>query len=608
MADTAIGIDLGTTYSVAAHLDNQGHPWTLPNAEGDRTTPSVVFFDTDGPTVGKEAVKAAAFEPDRVAHCVKRNMGDRVYERPICGHALPPEIIQALILRKVKQDAELKLGSVREAVITVPAYFNEPRRKATQDAGRLAGLDVLDIINEPTAAAIAFGVGQGFLDPLGGSAQPETILVYDLGGGTFDVTVMEIDNHHYKALATAGDVHLGGIDWDMRIVDHVAGRFMEECGTDPRNDARALQALLLEASDAKHALSIREKITIHFAWDGHRIRFPLTRPEFESLTSDLMDRTLLTTRKVLRESKLNWTNLTRLLLVGGSTRMPMIPRMLEQESGLVADRSLAPDEAVAHGAAIYAGLLAGRDFPSRDQMSVANVNSHDLGVLGIEPESGRRRKKVLIPRNTRLPAKRSALFATRRDGQPNVLVTVIEGGDRTGDHATHIGQCIVTDLPSNLPARTPVQVHFHYTPDGRLTITASIPGTGCDATTDIERFSGLSEEMITEWMKRIENGTVLEPHDQSQACQLDPLPRDHCKNPADNRDSLATHSLESSSDAPIPEESMDMAFLPDFADDAPSVDIKALNQLNAVIKNHQQKVNPSDDTALEEFLKKLDTI
>ena len=212
----AVGIDLGTTFSLVAHLDSAGRPWTIPNAEGDMLTPSVVLFEGSSVVVGKEAVKAAALEPERIAQFVKRDMGSAVYSKAINGEHLPPEVIQSLILEKLKRDAEAKLGPFRKVVITVPAYFNEPRRKATQDAGHLAGLEVLDIINEPTAAAISFGVQEGFLTAKGEAKRPEKVLVYDLGGGTFDVTLMDIDGKNCTVVATAGDVCLGGIDFPGR--------------------------------------------------------------------------------------------------------------------------------------------------------------------------------------------------------------------------------------------------------------------------------------------------------------------------------------------------------------------------------------------------------
>ena len=292
MAAVPVGIDLGTTFSVVAYLDHTGRPCTLPNSEGDPITPSVVLFEGDSVVVGKEAVKAAPFEPDRIADFAKRDMGSAAYSKRINGDSLPPEVIQSLILEKLKRDAEMKLGTVSEAVVTVPAFFNEPRRKATQDAAQLAGLKVLDIVNEPTAAAIAFGYQVGFLNAGGEAPRKETVLVYDLGGGTFDVTLMEIQGGDFTAIATDGDVFLGGIDWDRRIVDFVAEKFKEQHrGIDPRQDAAGLQRLLRECEDAKRALSAREQTTISFEHVGQGLRVPLTRSTFEELSADLLDRT-----------------------------------------------------------------------------------------------------------------------------------------------------------------------------------------------------------------------------------------------------------------------------------------------------------------------------
>ncbi len=504
--EPVVGIDLGTTYSVVAHLDSDGRPWTVLNAEGDLTTPSVVFFDKNSAIVGKEAVQAGEYEPDRLAQFAKRDMGEPEFHKEIRGEHLPAEVVQSLILKKLKADAELKLGPFTKAVITVPAFFNEPCRKATQDAGRLAGLDVLDIINEPTAAAIMYGVQQGFLNVNGESEKAESILVYDLGGGTFDVTLMHIDGASYQAVATAGDVYLGGIDWDQRIVDYFAELFEEKHGVDPRQDKCALQSLLLKAAEAKQALSARDEMTIFFNHEGKKFRHAITRQTFESLTEDLLERTLMTVRKLLRDAKKEWSDVTRLLLVGGSTRMPMVQHMLEQESGLKTDRSLSPDEAVAHGAAIYAGLATQSGDSALKGMSVTNVNSHDLGVLGIETATGRKRRQIVIPHNTPLPAKRTSKFKTFKDNQSSVSVNIVEGGDDSGQNATEIGRCLVTGLPRGLPAKTPVEVTFRYGGDGRLTVQARLPTIGKDATMEVERASGLPDANLDAWAERVNAG------------------------------------------------------------------------------------------------------
>jgi molecular chaperone DnaK len=508
-----------------------------------------------------------------------------------------------LVLRKAKRDAERKLGPIGKAVVTVPAYFNEPRRKATQDAGRLAGLDVLDIINEPTAAAIAFGVQQGYLNAEAESERKETILVYDLGGGTFDVTLMEIDGQDYTAVATSGDVFLGGIDWDMLVVDFVAEHFQAEFGSDPREDEQAWQTLLAEAADAKHALTAREETTIHFALDGQRLRLPFSRQQFESLTGRLLDRTLLRIRKVLRESNRSWSDLTRLLLVGGSTRMPCVRQMLESESGVKVDQSLAPDEAVAHGAAIYAGLLTTGSGSPRRGMSVANVNSHDLGVLGIEPDTGRVRRKVLVPRNTLLPTERTATFVTQKEGQANVRVTVVEGGDVTGQNATHIGKCVVADLPPSLPAKTRVDVTFNYTASGRLIVAAGLPGTNCQATTTIHRTSGLSEEQLAQWQERIDAGNLLDGASGDSPSPSEPT------SGASRRPSAAESGPP---EAPTAESSMatgdevkplDLGVLPDVVEAPPAVAPEELAPPDVATDHRRGTL--ADDNTLKDFLKGL---
>lgn len=501
-----VGIDLGTTFSAVAHLDSDGRPWTILNSDGDLTTPSVVYFDKSGAIVGKEAVAAGEFEPDRLAQFAKRDIGEAAFSKEIRGQRLPAEVLQAVILKKLKRDAELKLGDIKQVVITVPAFFNEPCRKATQDAGRLAGLEVLDIINEPTAAAISFGIQQGFLSDDGSSSQQEKILIYDLGGGTFDVTLMDIDGKKFTALASAGDVYLGGVDWDDRLVIHLAEAFQIEHGVDLFADPIARQMLSQKAAETKHSLSTRESVTVFLGFEGRRLKHEVTRATFEELTADLLDRTLMTVKKLMREAQVEFKDLTRLLLVGGSTRMPAVTELLERETGLQADRSLSPDESVAHGAAIYAGLLMKTGAERINGMSVTNVSSHDLGILGIERETGRKRRSTMIPRNTQLPVKVRKTFPTLRDDQRSVEVNVIEGGDSSGNNSTAIGKCQVKGLPENLPAKTPVQVTFKYGSDGRLTVQASLPTIGKDAEMTIQRAAGLSEEAIAKWLDLVESG------------------------------------------------------------------------------------------------------
>jgi molecular chaperone DnaK len=504
--EIVVGIDLGTTFSVAAIVDAEGRPVTIPNAEGDLSTPSVIFLDKQGAVVGKEAVKSAEFEPERTATHPKRDMGEEFFRSPVRGGSFRPEVLQALILKKLKTDVEAKLGPVRRAVITVPAYFNEPRRKATQDAGRMAGWDVLDIINEPTAAAIAYGTLRGFLKPSASHQAAETILTYDLGGGTFDVTLMRVEGNCFTTLATAGDVELGGIDWDRRLADLLAERFIAEGGADPRTDPAAALRLLREAEDAKRSLSSKSEVVVPFSHDGRRMRTTVTRSEFEALTGALVDRTVFTLRKLLRESGTQVADLTRLLVVGGSSRMPMIRAALERETGFAVDQVLSVDEAVAHGAAVYAQYLVRRERGADAGFQVKNVNSHTLGVLAIEPATRMKRRKPMIQRNTPLSAEHTQRFATAEAGQKNVAVTVVEGGDDSGNNATLIGHCVLDGLDPNLPPRSPVEVTFHYSDNGRLDVRAFMPTLGREATLTIERARGMPEETLVAWYHAVAAG------------------------------------------------------------------------------------------------------
>ncbi|MGB7324930.1 MAG: Hsp70 family protein, partial [Rubripirellula sp.] len=418
-----------------------------------------------------------------------------------------------------KSDAELKLGTIDKVVVTVPAFFNEPCRKATQDAGRLAGLEVLDIINEPTAAAITYGVQQGFLSEDGMSEKLERVLVYDLGGGTFDVTVMEIDKANYHTIATAGDVYLGGIDWDRRIVDFIAEAFLAEHGVDPREDPRGEQELVRKANQTKHALTQRESVSIAFAFDDKRLRTELTQEQFAKLTEDLVERTLMTVQLVLDDAALTWSDLTRLILVGGSTRMPMIRDELQLRSGIELDRSLSPDEAVCHGAALYAGMLLGHPDGEHAKVSVTNVNSHDLGILAVDPKTGNPRRQVMIPRNSSLPIKKGMRFRTHSDNQVNVKIEIVEGGDDKGVNATKIGKCVVDDLPAGLAKGTEVDVSFDYSQDGRLTVSASLPTVQRQVQMALNRAAGLSDAEIQTWQKRIADGLA----DPIKTEQSDPI-------------------------------------------------------------------------------------
>ena len=446
----AVGIDLGTTYSAVAYIDDTGRPVTLVNAEGDLVTPSVVLFEGHQPVVGKEALKALATEAEHVAQCAKRELGDRAFHKSLQGAIYPPEALQALVLNKLRQDAVRQIGEFKKVVITVPAYFDEVRRKATQDAGYMAGFEVLDIINEPTAAAIAHGFLKGFLNRQGESNAPRKLLVYDLGGGTFDVTVMEIQGNDFAALATDGDVQLGGHDWDHRLVDYVAEEFKRQFELDPREDPNTLGRLWRESEDAKRTLSARTKVSISCDYKGHAVRVEVTREQFEELTHDLLDRTQFTTKQTLQAAGLGWNDLDQVLLVGGSTRMPMVAAMLRKVSGKEPDASVSVDEAVAHGAALHANVLLRQRMGQRPVLNVKNVNSHSLGVVATDARTSRKSQCDLDP----------AQHAAADHGQASVSHTeagpeINPGADRRGRERLARGLLADRPLRGPRPARGP---------------------------------------------------------------------------------------------------------------------------------------------------------
>jgi molecular chaperone DnaK len=514
-----VGIDLGTTFSAIASLDDHGQPVTLPNRDGDMLTPSaVLLLDDDTAVVGQAALDVALEQPERVATLTKRRMGYANYGRPIAGREFRPETLSAILLRKLVQDAELRIGPVSRAVITVPAYFDDTRRKATKDAGRIAGLEVLDILDEPTAAALAYSLQQPQTGPVAQATLPQderTVLVYDLGGGTFDVTLVRLSHQHFQTLAIEGDVRLGGKDWDDRIIDHVANLFKRQTGIDPRGDPQALVNLAAAAERAKRTLSKLPQTTLTCMHAGQVLTVPISRAEFESLTRELLIRTRLTTQQLLRQAKLTWDQVDRVLLVGGSTHMPMTRQMLQELTGKVPDNSLAVSEVVARGAALHAGILAAQDFGedllmeegARDvlaQVVEINVNAHSLGI---EVKQGQERiNDILIPKNTQLPTAASRVYCTVVENQQRVRVKVLQGEAPQADACISIGECWIEGLPPNLPKSSPVQVRCGVGSNGLIDVMALDMTSGKMARTEIHRSSGLSDEEIAreaEWVRRL---------------------------------------------------------------------------------------------------------
>jgi molecular chaperone DnaK len=501
-----IGIDLGTTNSVAAHIDDTGRPVVVPDSDGNPLTPSVVFFDDDGVMVGRDARWYGQSDPTRMVAEVKRHMGDRKFSFGYRGRNLPAEAVSAIILKKLKQEAEARIGPIAGAVIAVPFYFDHTRRKATEDAGRIAGLDVLDIVNEPVAATLCHAYGRrqvGDAAPLDGDQPSRRVLVYDLGGGTFDVAYVAYDARRFRVVATDGDVRLGGTDWTGRLLYFVAEEYLARHAYDLRQDLSLRQRLIHECEEAKHALSKRPRVTLPVGQDSKRMDVDITREKFEELTADLLLRTEATTCDVLEAAKSDWLELDEVILVGGASRMPMVPSMFERLAGWRPNATLPPGEAVALGAAIHATIVeqqAGTAPPSRPgpigSVEEINVNAHSLGISLLDRATGRDRTSVMIPRNTALPHRVTRRFRTVSDGQRSALVEVLEGEAPEPEACVPIGQCRLDQLPEGLPAGSSIEVTYSYEANGRVRITARDPVGGRFAETEIFLSAGLSPTEI----------------------------------------------------------------------------------------------------------------
>jgi molecular chaperone DnaK len=492
-----VGIDLGTTFSAIATLDDRGQAITLPNLDGEMLTPSAVLIDDGGAVIGEAARDVALEQPDRVALLVKRWMGHPRFAQPVAGRDFRPETLSALILRKLVQDAARRIGPVARAVITVPAYFDDTRRKATKDAGRIAGLDVIDILDEPTAAALAYSFqtqNAPQLQPGEPLPIPEqTVLVYDLGGGTFDVTLVRLGRHHFQSLAIEGDVRLGGKDWDDRVVEYVADKFQAAHGADPRDDPISHAALSAAAERAKRTLSKLQNAMITCSHAGKVLTVPLSRADFENLTRDLLTRTRLTTHEVLRHAGLTWDKVDRVLLVGGSTHMPMTRDMLRDLTGKEPDHSLAVSEVVARGAAIHAGIVTARqrsaELVSTDSDAMLdllgdvveiNVNSHSLGIE--VKRNGDRINDVLVAKNTK----------------------VLQGEATQADACIAIGECWIEGLSPALPKSAPIQVRCGVGSNGLVDVMALDMTSGKMARAELHRTIGLSDEDLAkeaDWVR-----------------------------------------------------------------------------------------------------------
>ncbi len=487
-----IGIDLGTTNSCMAVMEG-GNPVVIPNAEGGRTTPSVVAFTKDGQRlVGEPAKRQAVMNPERTIRSIKRKMGTRETVK-IDGKEYTPEEISAMILQKLKMDAEAYLGEeVKQAVITVPAYFNDNQRQATKDAGKIAGLEVLRIINEPTASSLAYGLDK---------AEGEKILVYDLGGGTFDVSILEVGDGVFEVLSTSGNTHLGGDDWDRRLMDHILSEFKKKEGIDLSSDLTALQRIRDAAEKAKIELSSLPQTTISLPYitataEGPKhIEMTVTRAQFEEMTRDLLEKTVGPIERALSDAKLGPDDIDRIILVGGSTRMPMVTNLIKKKFGKEPYKNINPDECVAIGAAIQAGVLGGEvtDIVLLDVTSLS---------LGVETLGGV--FDVIIPRNTTIPTRKTKIYTTAADNQTTVEIHVLQGERPMAADNISLGRFHLVGIPPAPRGVPQIEVTFDIDANGIVHVSARDKATGKEQAITITAASTLSQEEIEQKIKEAE--------------------------------------------------------------------------------------------------------
>ena len=497
-----IGIDLGTTFSAVAHVNENGKAEIIENRDGTRVMPSVVMFEDGAVVVGEQAKENSIVDPFGVCQFVKRQMGQKAFSFDVSDNDhFSAEDISAMILKRLKEDAEAGTGEkVTGAVITVPAYFDDAQRKATQDAGKIAGLNVLGIINEPTAAALAYCHGQANADGI--------VMVFDLGGGTFDITVLQLSDNLKKVdiLSTVGIRNMGGFDFDNEIILKVQRDFEEKYGIDLDEDDVAMQDLRLKAENAKKALSSRPKTTVSVVSGGHALKSEITRAEFEEMIAGHLDSMKLYMELALEDAHITWKDISKVLLVGGSTRIPAVQNLVKETSGITPSHELNPDEAVAIGAAYYAHSLNDKKEGIRETVEIKDVNSHSLGILA-RNDSGKLAMTRIVPRNSQLPVVCESVFNLLYDGQNQIDLKVVEGEDEDPEYDSLIGNSLLTFDPK--PAGYPIIVAMEYDVNGMVHVSVRDGQTNAFmGEMEIERKSNLTDEEVEAKKAKMDEITV----------------------------------------------------------------------------------------------------
>ena len=508
LATHAVGIDLGTTYSCIAYLNEHGEPITIPNKDGELSTPSVVLFDDDNVIVGTEALRNSIRHPDRVVVHAKRYMNNPGHRWKIGGKSYSPIDISTVILKSMLDSAREKIGAIDRAVITVPAQFSDVQRQATAEAGKRAGLKQVDIINEPVAAALCFVLGtEGIWFTELATAQ--TIMVVDLGGGTFDLSLVRYQKNEVRVIASGGDLQLGGLDWNRALEVAIAKQFQKEFGIDPMKERENAQALALEAEQTKRSLSVRPKAALTCAAGNQRKTYQVELEQFERLTRDLVDRMEVLTLDLLKENSMGWAKVDVVLTTGGSSRMPMVRSLFKKLSGRTLNTSLSPDQSIAHGATYYAGMLLTNSTFAKSilnptaaarlaQFKQQSATARSLGVLIRDTETQTRIPHYILPANTPLPVSVSQIYGTVSKNQRRVHLRIVESGTAADSQYVELGTCQVDPLPENLPEGTEIEVTISYDEQARVHVDAKVLKTGQVAHTEIVRPENLVVKALSE--------------------------------------------------------------------------------------------------------------